>query len=183
MIAALYVETGGVYFGLPDVDPWDEARDARLYDGPWPVVAHPPCARWSILESCRGYRDGADEGMFAHALDSLRRFGGVLEHPRHSLAWSRFELPRPACFGWSRGLRDDEWATEIDQGAYGHVAHKPTWLLYVGASPPAMRWRDEGMREPVGKMHQSVRRATPLAFRDVLLDMARSAMNTPSVPG
>jgi hypothetical protein len=42
LIAALYVETGGVYYGLPDVDPWDEARDARLYDGPWPVVAHPP---------------------------------------------------------------------------------------------------------------------------------------------
>ena len=32
MIAALYVETGGVYYGLPDVDPWDEERDARLYD-------------------------------------------------------------------------------------------------------------------------------------------------------
>ena len=43
MIAALFVETGGVYFGLPNVDPWDEERDARLYDGPWPVVAHPPC--------------------------------------------------------------------------------------------------------------------------------------------
>ena len=28
-VAALYVETGGCYFGLPNVDPWDEARDAR----------------------------------------------------------------------------------------------------------------------------------------------------------
>ena len=34
-IAALYVETDGCYFGLPGVDPWDEARDARLYAGPW----------------------------------------------------------------------------------------------------------------------------------------------------
>src|SRR5437868_6017010 len=47
VIAALYVQTGGVYYGLDDVDPWDEVRDARLYPGPWPVVAHPPCARWS----------------------------------------------------------------------------------------------------------------------------------------
>lgn len=46
MIAALFVATGGCYFGLPEVDPWDEKRDARLYAGPWPVVAHPPCARW-----------------------------------------------------------------------------------------------------------------------------------------
>jgi hypothetical protein len=46
MIAALYVEPNGAYFGLPGVDPWDQARDARKYAGPWPVVAHPPCERW-----------------------------------------------------------------------------------------------------------------------------------------
>lgn len=49
MIAALYVERDGVYYGLPGVDPWDEERDARTYAGPWPVVAHPPCARWCRL--------------------------------------------------------------------------------------------------------------------------------------
>lgn len=38
MIAALFVATGGCYFGLPDVDPWDVTRDARLYSGPHPVV-------------------------------------------------------------------------------------------------------------------------------------------------
>lgn len=31
MVAALFVETCGVYYGLPGVDPWDEERDARLY--------------------------------------------------------------------------------------------------------------------------------------------------------
>ena len=51
MIAALYVERDGIYYGLPDVDPWDEARDARLYPGPHPVVAHPPCARFGIARS------------------------------------------------------------------------------------------------------------------------------------
>src|SRR5690242_17269022 len=28
-VAALYVEKGGVYYGIEDVDPWDEERDAR----------------------------------------------------------------------------------------------------------------------------------------------------------
>jgi len=46
MISALYVETNGCYFNLPDVDPWDEQREARLYNGPNPVIAHPPCQRW-----------------------------------------------------------------------------------------------------------------------------------------
>ena len=33
-VAALFVETNGVYFGLDAVDPWDECRDARTYGGP-----------------------------------------------------------------------------------------------------------------------------------------------------
>ena len=41
-IAALFVKTGGLYFGLPCVDTWDEKRDARRYEGNAPVVAHPP---------------------------------------------------------------------------------------------------------------------------------------------
>lgn len=60
MIAALYVETDGAYFGLEGVDPWDEARDARKYAGPWPVVAHPPCQRW---------------GRFWHGYEKARRIG------------------------------------------------------------------------------------------------------------
>jgi len=44
-VAALYVARGGAYWNLPDVDPWDVERDARLYAGPWAVIAHPPCQR------------------------------------------------------------------------------------------------------------------------------------------
>lgn len=28
-VAALFVAKDGPYFGLPEVDPWDETRDAR----------------------------------------------------------------------------------------------------------------------------------------------------------
>ena len=38
-VAALFVAKDGPYFGLEGVDPWDGARDARLYAGPHPVVA------------------------------------------------------------------------------------------------------------------------------------------------
>ena len=68
LIAALYVERGGAYCGIPDVDPWDEARDARLYAGPHPVVAHPPCARWcrlaGLVEARWGHKRGEDGGCF-----------------------------------------------------------------------------------------------------------------------
>jgi hypothetical protein len=195
MIAALYVETNGVYYGLPDVDPWDEARDARLYAGPWPVVAHPPCARWSVLaplvESIHGYRVGDDGGCFASAYLAVRTFGGVLEHPAGSLAWDHFRLPRPVPGGWSSAFGDPGYATEVAQGAYGLPARKRTWLYAVGVELPALDWREplasvsvsafgstRGKPKPeryndLGKGHRA---HTPLAFRDALLDMARSAL-------
>jgi hypothetical protein len=199
VIAALYVETNGVYYGLPDVDPWDEERDARLYDGPWPVVAHPPCGRWSRLagftEARFGLKRGDDGGCFAAALDAVHRFGGVLEHPAYSAAWATFGLPRPNRYGgWIRSLLAPGHSCYVEQGRYGLPVKKATWLYAVGVELPELRWgwvpdadgtnprdvNDKGIR---GGIHawrdafggrQGSAAATPPAFRDALLEMARS---------
>ena len=144
MIAALFVAKGGAYYGIPDVDPWDELRDARLYAGPWPVVAHPPCSRWcrlaGLVEARWGYKKGDDAGCFASALASVRRWGGVLEHPAYSAAWSAFGLPRPPrSGGWTRGLCGG-WSCHVEQWHYGHRAKKATWLYAYGVELPSLRW-------------------------------------------
>lgn len=190
-IAALYVETGGVYYGLPGVDPWDEARDARQYAGPHPVVAHPPCGRWCQLapvnEARWGARIGDDGGCFAAALKAVRRWGGVLEHPAYSLAWPRFMLTPPTRGLWLRSLLDDGWVTEVSQSAYGHPARKRTWLYLVG-DPLELDWRDPDGECVVGagvhtgqsagrpRISGATASATPHAFRDVLLRLARARL-------
>lgn len=191
-VAALYVATGGCYFGLDGVDPWDEARDARTYAGPWPVVAHPPCARWCslahLVESLYpDMRVGEDGGTFAAALAAVRRYGGVLEHPAVSKAWPAHALTRPARGRWERSLHDPGWVTEVSQVAYGHRARKRTWLYYVGDVPPPaldwsepehsawLSWFDDHHSAKVEVMSKRERSATPPAFRDLLLNMARSA--------
>jgi hypothetical protein len=130
-VAALFVQAGGVYSNLPGVDPWTEERDARLYDGPHPVVAHPPCARWSRLagftEARFGYRRGDDGGCFASALASVRRFGGILEHPADSRAFHHFALPIPGrAGGWTTTLWDGGWTCYVEQGRYGFPVRKAT---------------------------------------------------------
>ena len=100
MIAALFVETNGVYFNLPNIDPWDKRRDARTYAGPWPVIAHPPCDRWCqmapVNQARYGHQIGADDGKFAAALNAVRTWGGVLEHPAFSLRRPHWTLSRRA---------------------------------------------------------------------------------------
>lgn len=153
-VAALYVETGGCYFGLPGVDPWDEARDARLYDGPHPIVSHTPCQRWGrmwfgqpLAVKRTGVRKtlGDDGGCFAHSLQMARSYGGVIEHPWESRAWPYFGIKVPPREGgWvSSGLFDGGWTCCVEQGRYGHYARKPTMLLVYGVPAddlPSLDW-------------------------------------------
>lgn len=187
MIAALFVQTGGCYWNLPDVDPWDEARDARLYAGPHPVVAHPPCDRWHQLSAVNhkrwGWRIDDDDGCFAAALTAVRTWGGVLEHPAESRAFKFHRVPEPSAGEWQRTI-DGDWVIEIWQSAFGHRARKRTWLLYHGASDPQpIVWARvpgafqighfDKMRPVLPKAETS---ATPAPFRDLLLSIARTAI-------
>lgn len=200
-VAALYVQTGGCYFGLPHVDPWDAQRDARLYPGPWPVVAHPPCERWGRYwggspTTWPRLEKGDDGGCFAAALASVRAWGGVIEHPADTAAWAAHGLSRPPrSGGWVAADFLGGWTCCVEQGAYGHRARKATWLYLHGASClPQLKWgRAEGdfvrlddgfhtaeeRRRAVKtgacqRLSKNQRAATPIEFRDLLISLAQS---------
>jgi hypothetical protein len=201
-VAALYVLPDGPYAGREDVDLWDEKRDARLYAGPHPVVAHPPCERWGRYwfggPSARVRRRlGDDGGCFASALAAVRRWGGVLEHPEASHAWDAHGLPAPPRSGGWVGSLFGGWACCVEQGHYGHRARKATWLYFSGPqAPPDLTWGPSEAREKLdGGYHSAAERAaakaaggarngtlsarqrklTPPHFASVLLQLARQA--------
>lgn len=201
VLAALYVEKDGVYANLPGVDAWHVDRDARLYDGPYPVVAHPPCQRWGRFwhgstRKPHQYKLGDDGGCFAAALQCVRNWGGVLEHPADSHAWSHFGIEDPKrAAGWTKRDEHGGASCYVEQGHYGHFSRKPTWLYACKTSLPTLKWdrlpqrlhptalakygyekaRRIGVMAMIGgKRKTEIRNATPPEFRDILLRLANS---------
>lgn len=133
MVAVLFVRQDSDYKAMPGLDCFDIERDARNYEGTAPVVAHPPCRAWGRLRAFAKPRHDEKELAF-FALDRVRRFGGVLEHPEASLLWREAGMPLPGAG------RDDfgGWTLPVPQFWFGHRAMKRTWLYIVGCAPGSL---------------------------------------------
>lgn len=193
-IAALFVDADGIYPLMPNVNAWDQSRDARKYIGHDPVVAHPPCQLWGKFAKVNYARwggehnkPGNDGGCFVSALESVKRCGGVLEHPADSYAWRAFDLTKPLPGRWSVHSRaSHSWVCEVWQSAYGHKARKRTWLFYVGQRPAEMNWARPNGTHQIGFHDQrgkaankptisgKAASATPPAFAQALINLARN---------
>lgn len=128
-VSILFARQDSIYKALPGCDVWDIDRDARTFDGPGPVVAHPPCRAWGRLRAFANPRpDERNLGRLAVAL--VREFGGVLEHPAGSTLWAAQKMPLP-------GRRDQfgGWTLQAPQKWWGHKAEKETWFYVVGCEP------------------------------------------------
>jgi len=128
------------------------------------------------------------------ALASVRKWGGILEHPERSHAWPHFGLNKPPREGgWIAADFDGGWTCCVEQRPYGHYARKPTWLYAVGCDLPELAWgKGQRQLDPVvvnrmglkraiklgevggkgGGTDSSPRIGSPPAFRDLLISIA-----------
>lgn len=185
-IAVLFARQDSIYKTLPGCDVWDIERDARNWTGGCPVVAHPPCRAWGRLRAFAKPRHDEKE-LAMLAVDHVRQFGGVLEHPAASTLWDAAGLPRPGSSG-----RDKfgGWSIQVPQFWFGHRAYKSTWLYFVGIDPKELpdiplvlgeapctvglfSGRDRARcRKEISKRE---REATPPAFADWLCRVPRGS--------
>ncbi len=117
-VAALWVAKRSIYHTLPDVDCWDEKRDAWKYEGPYPIVAHPPCGPWGNFRGMS--RESIQHGI--RAMELVHRWGGVVEHP---LGSPLFEI-----YGRTG------WVERVNQADFGHQAIKATRLYWCAVPCP-----------------------------------------------
>lgn len=142
---------------------------------------------------------GDDNGCFASALTSVRKYGGVLEHPWQSYAWKHFWLSIPSRKGgWIKADNQGGWTCCIEQGKYGHYTRKPTMLYVNGLQQyqlPDLHWGESEAVYPqwaieryglhkckrMGEMafrgggkDSAARIETPEQFKQILIEIARS---------
>jgi len=97
-VAALFVRADSIYKTLTGVDAYDFERNALTWSGGCPVVAHPPCRSWGRYKTVAKPLSGERE-LALWAVDQVRRFGGVVEHPLSSELWKAIGCRTP-------GVRD-----------------------------------------------------------------------------
>ena len=185
-VAVLYARADSNYRALDGTDVWDAERDARRWPGGAPVVAHPPCRAWGRLRAFAKPRED-EKALALHAVECVRRWGGVLEHPAGSTLWAAAGLPKP-------GEGVDQWGgwtLAAPQLWWGHRAEKRTWFYVVGADlrqlpqiPFSMELptryvvsktgRRKGTPGWMPEINTAEREATPPALAAWLLEAARA---------
>lgn len=148
-------------------DCYDLARNALTWPGGRPAIYHPPCRSWSQLSHFAKPRNGERE-LAIWAMQNVRKFGGVLEHPIKSRLWAESH-----CRGW--GIRDHFGGVlvPVAQSAFGHRAPKHTGLYMVGIDVPAVPQPGETFTT-VERMCKAERERTPVELASWLVNLVKS---------
>ncbi len=181
MISVLYTRADSIYKQL-GVDCWDMERDARKWPGGNPIVAHPPCRAWGQLSHFAKPRPDEKE-LAISAVKQIRKYGGVLEHPRASKLWKEMNLPMPGEVDEYGG-----YSICVNQSWWGHKAEKKTLLYIVGCKigglPPipisfnaieytvGSKKKKKSGRRTKKEITKKEREATPVEFAKWLIEVA-----------
>ena len=128
-VSILFARSDSEYKQIDECDVWDKERNAMIYDGDLPVIAHPPCRAWGVL-SHMADPDPGEKNMARLSVMLVRKNGGILEHPVGSGIWKEAKLSALGMFADDFG----GYTIDVDQYHFGHVAHKMTRLYICGCS-------------------------------------------------
>lgn len=169
LAAVLYARKNSIYKTIEGLQVYDEKRDARTFNNDLPVIAHPPCRLFGRLKHFSN-APAAEKQLAYHAIESIKKCGGVLEHPAFSTLWSEMDLPLPGVF------KGNGFTYPILQSWFGHKCPKATWLYINGISPGELPSVPFELGIPTGRISKTgsmkVREGTPLDLALFLKEVA-----------
>lgn len=173
-VAILCAARKSVYWTLEGVEVYDDCRDARTFACGMPIVAHPPCRGWSAKCRHQAKPGPGEMDLGLWCCDRLRECGGVLEQPAFSHLFSAGGLPAPG------EIIGGVWTAEVWQAWWGYPMRKATWLAFSGIEKSSVEFPLRlhprgGDRRAEQVMSRQQRSATPLAFAEWLVALARAS--------
>lgn len=193
-VAVLCAAKKTAYREIPGVEVYDETRGARTFIGGMPVIAHPPCRRWTtfglnMLKAADARwpnrvpptkeEIAVERELGVWCAHQVERLGGVLEQPAGSQLFRAAGIPQP---GERRS--DRSFSLYVWQRWWGFPTKKGTWLYFSGICesdihlPFCLHNRGgDGNRFELmpGGNHPYYRSHTVPALANWLVDLARTA--------
>lgn len=162
-IPVLFTRKASPYLSL-GCDCYDIERDALTWKGGHAAIFHPPCRSWGQYAHKAKPRAGERE-LSLWAMQKVRQFGGVLEHPINSRLWRE-----TGCLAW--GVRDQHGGVLVPlyQSAFGHRAPNATGLYMVLDIIPEIP-QPRPTSTSVERMCRAEREATPVELAAWLVDL------------
>ena len=162
-IAILCANERSIYHEIPTVEVYDRRRNARIFTGSQPVIAHPPCRSYSAFMSHWAKPEPGERDLALFCTERVACNGGVLEHPAHSRYLRRF-------------VGSSEWKIEeVHQSWFGYPTTKRTWLLmpstYTVPEVPFTLTQYGKERQLFENMSHSQRSATTYTFAKWLINL------------
>ena len=132
MIPVLFTQEKSNYDKIKLFDCYDIKRNALSFNGRVPLIAHPPCRKFSKL---RGLSTAplSEKKLAFFALSKVRQFGGILEHPRSSTLWINGNFNLDGSIDTYGGF-----LRSVDLSWFGFPARKATMLYFCGIRPDQM---------------------------------------------
>jgi hypothetical protein len=193
-VAILCAARKTAYRDIEGLEIYDEVRDCRNFPGGMPMIAHPPCRRWTrygmAMVKARLTRHNietpeeeinAERELGLWCAQQVKEHGGILEQPAGSKLFAAAGIPLP---GSPQG--PDSFSLAIWQCWWGYPVRKGTWLYFRGISqfsidipfrlwnpPPGQQWYWYNRGKGSGNAH--IRSHTVPALARWLVDLARTA--------
>ncbi len=125
----LFVQKNSKYYNYDCFDCYDEQRNALTSQARVPLICHPPCRKFSRLRAFS--KAPLKEKQLAYfALDRVRMYGGILEHPKSSTLWKTGNFNLDGTVDQYGGF-----LRTVNLSDFGFPAKKPTNLYFVGLRP------------------------------------------------
>lgn len=143
------------YLKIPNLDIWDEHRNAYNFTGHNLIICHPPCAQWSRMHHFARINP-IEKELANFCMIKVKSNGGIFEHPAGSSIFKHHGIPRSKIIS-------------VDQHWWGFPGRKRTYLFFNHVPVLQQPLNFNAIPRDITFLNPQLRSLMPLTFCEYLV--------------